>query len=134
MPVASTYLMFSGQCEEAIAAYCALFEDGAVTAIDRYGPGEGGPEGTVKLAAFTFAGARFMAIDNPAPSGATAFTPAVSIFIDCDAEDEVRRLAAALVEGGAFLMPLQSYPFADLFAWVQDRFGVSWQFRYQKEI
>jgi predicted 3-demethylubiquinone-9 3-methyltransferase (glyoxalase superfamily) len=34
---------------------------------------------------------------------------------------------AALSDGGQVLMPLDEYPGLKRFAWVQDRFGVSWQ-------
>jgi len=55
------------------------------------------------------------------------FTPSTSFFVDCADEDEIDRLAAALSEGGAVLMALGAYPFAARYAWVQDRFGLSWQ-------
>jgi len=34
------------------------------------------------------------------------------------------------VESGKALMPLDNYGFSKQFAWVQDRFGVSWQLSY----
>ncbi|MGE5416129.1 MAG: VOC family protein [Acidobacteriota bacterium] len=33
-----------------------------------------------------------------------------------------------LSQDGAVLMPLAAYPFSQQFGWIQDRFGVSWQF------
>ncbi len=45
-----TFRMFEGRCEEAIDFYVALFPDAAITEVRRYGPGEPGAEGSVKLA------------------------------------------------------------------------------------
>src|SRR6266487_7136489 len=42
-----TFLMFDGQCEEAMNFYVSLFRDAAVTNIRRYGAGEQGAEGSV---------------------------------------------------------------------------------------
>jgi len=55
------------------------------------------------------------------------FTPSVSLFVTCETEEEIDRLFAGLSEGGQVLMPLAQYPFSPKFAWVQDRFGLSWQ-------
>lgn len=58
---------------------------------------------------------------------AFSFTPAVSLFVECESESEIDRLNAALGEGGSSLMPIDNYGFSRRFAWVNDRFGVSWQ-------
>jgi predicted 3-demethylubiquinone-9 3-methyltransferase (glyoxalase superfamily) len=120
------FLMFEGKAEAAMTFYVSLIPDAAVTNIVRYGPGEPGPEGSVMRATFRLAGRDFMCIDSPAKH-AFSFTPAISLFIECDSEGEVERLFAALSEGGGILMPLASYPFSRKFGWVNDRFGVSWQ-------
>ena len=121
-----TFLMFEGRCEEALNFYVALFPDAAIAAISRYGAGEPGAEGSVKQASFTIQGQTFMAIDSPVKHGFT-FTPAISLFVDCQSEAEIDGLFARLSEGGQILMPLDSYPFSPKFGWVSDRFGVSWQ-------
>ena len=38
-----------------------------------------------------------------------------------------RGTRAQLGEGGQALMPLANYGFSQLFTWLNDRFGVSWQ-------
>ena len=106
--------------------YVSLFPDGKIVDIARYGPGQAGPEGSVKVASFIVGGQTVMCIDSPAKHAFT-FTPAFSLFVDCDSEEDIRRLAAALGEGGAALMPLGSYGFSRQFTWLNDRYGVSWQ-------
>jgi predicted 3-demethylubiquinone-9 3-methyltransferase (glyoxalase superfamily) len=122
----STFLMFEGRAEEAMHFYVGLFDGAAVTNIRRYGPGEAGKEGSVMHATFALKGQNFMCIDSPAKHAFT-FTPAISIFVDCDSEAEVDALFGKLSEGGQILMPLDKYPFSRKFAWIADRFGVSWQ-------
>jgi predicted 3-demethylubiquinone-9 3-methyltransferase (glyoxalase superfamily) len=122
----STFLMFEGKAEQAMNFYVSLFAGATVTSIRRYGPGEPGAEGSVLHASFMLKGQNFMCIDSPAKHAFT-FTPATSIFVDCDSETEVDMLFGKLSEGGQVLMPLDTYPFSRKFAWVADRFGVSWQ-------
>ncbi|MDX2159105.1 MAG: VOC family protein [Hyphomicrobiaceae bacterium] len=123
---AATQLMFEGRAEEAINLYVSLFPDGEILSLTRYGPGEGGSEGTVMHAAFRIAGHHLMAIDSPAAHGFT-FTPSISIAVRTASAAEVDHLFANLSKGGNVLMPLGDYPFSERFAWVADRFGVSWQ-------
>jgi predicted 3-demethylubiquinone-9 3-methyltransferase (glyoxalase superfamily) len=122
----STFLMFEGKAEEAMNLYVSLFKDASVTRIQRYGPGEGGTEGSVMQAAFTLNGQNFMCIDSSMKHAFT-FTPAMSIFVNCASEAEIDALNAKLSEGGQVMMPLGEYPFARKFVWFADRYGVSWQ-------
>ena len=120
------FLMFEGKAEEAMNFYVALFPDGRVLDIARYGKEGPGPEGTVVRASFVVGGQTIMCIDSPAKHAFT-FTPASSLFVECESEDELRSFAGALDEDGKVLMPINNYGFSRLFTWVQDRFGVSWQ-------
>ncbi|MBI1360329.1 MAG: VOC family protein [Alphaproteobacteria bacterium] len=122
----STMLMFTGQAEEAMTFYTSLIPDSRIVDVRRYGKGEAGAEGTVMLAVFELGGTEYRTIDSNFDHGFT-FTPASSMVVACDDEAEVDRLFAALSEGGHVMMPLAGYPFARKFAWVADRYGVSWQ-------
>jgi predicted 3-demethylubiquinone-9 3-methyltransferase (glyoxalase superfamily) len=55
-----------------------------------------------------------------------SFTTAFPFFVECESADEIRRLHEALVAGGTAPMPSASYGFGRMFAWVNDRYGVSW--------
>jgi predicted 3-demethylubiquinone-9 3-methyltransferase (glyoxalase superfamily) len=123
---ARPFLMFEGKAEEAMRFYVSLFADGKILDVDRWAPGEPGPEGSFKKATFSVAGQTVICFDSPVKHNFT-FTPAFSLFVDCESEDQLRGLCAALIEGGAALMPLGNYGFSRLFVWLNDRFGVSWQ-------
>jgi predicted 3-demethylubiquinone-9 3-methyltransferase (glyoxalase superfamily) len=69
---------------------------------------------------------RLLCIDSPVEHPFT-FTPAVSLFVDCETAADLDELFARLSDGGAILMALAEYPFSRRFGWLTDRFGVSWQ-------
>ena len=122
----ATQLMFEGAAEEAMTFYVSLFGGSEIGSVERYGPGEPGPEGSVKRATFTLAGHAMACIDSPVPH-AFGFTPSSSIFVECESEAELDAAYARLVDGGTALMPLGDYGFSRRFGWVSDRYGVSWQ-------
>lgn len=122
----TTFLMFTGQAEAAMTYYTSLFDDAEVLSITRYGPNEAGTEGSVQHATFSLAGQQLMCIDSNV-THEFSFTPAISLYVQCDSETELDDLYARLSENGVALMPLGSYGFSQKFGWVNDRFGVSWQ-------
>lgn len=125
----ATHLMFEGAAEEAMNFYVSLFEDSAINRIERYAAGEPGGEGTVKRGSFTLAGQPFICIDSPVKHDFT-FTPACSIFVECESEPELDGAFERLADGGEVLMPVDNYGFSTRFGWVQDRYGVSWQLNF----
>lgn len=130
LPKTTVCLMFVGEqhgkAEEATAFYTSLLPNSRLLELERYGPDEGELEGSVKRAVFTLDGQPYLAMDGGRAHAFTA-TPALSLCVRCDTAAEIERLAQQLAAGGAFLMPLARYPFASQLAWMQDRYGVSWQ-------
>jgi predicted 3-demethylubiquinone-9 3-methyltransferase (glyoxalase superfamily) len=124
------FLMFQGgEATAALDFYRSLFPDAKIDAIEHYGAGEPGPEGTIKLARFTIGGQSVLCSDTYVKH-AFNFTPSFSFFVDCESEERVRELTDRLKDGGLELMPIGNHGFSKLFAWVNDRFGVSWQINY----
>jgi len=126
MPKVKTHLMFQGAAEDAIKLYSSTFNDFQVKDIERYGEGEPGASGALKLAQVTFSGHELMIYDSP-PVHDFSFTPSMSLYIDFETLDDLNAAFAALSEDGAVMMPLDDYGFSARYGWIADRFGVSWQ-------
>ena len=119
-------LMFEGNAEQAMRFYVSLFDDSEIVRLERYGPEGPGKEGSVVQAEFTLAGRRYTCIDSHIQHP-FSFTPSISLFIECENREEFERLLEQLSEQGEMLMPPDDYGFSTRFAWLNDRFGVSWQ-------
>ncbi|MGH7218097.1 MAG: VOC family protein [Candidatus Microsaccharimonas sp.] len=131
MQKTTTFLMFVGdQCgkaEEAINYYVSLFPDSEVKSVEKWKQDEpGGEEGLVKQASFVLAGQEYMASENRMDHK-FSFTPAISIYVNCDDEEELSQLFEKLSEDGQVMMPLDNYGFSKKFGWTADKYGVSWQ-------
>lgn len=116
------FLWFEENAEEAINFYVTIFDDSKVIRINRYV--EGPLKGKVLNGEFQLEGQQFMALDG---GPEFVFTPAVSFFVNCSNEGKLDHYYAQLSEDGSVLMPLKRYQFGEKFAWVTDKFGVSWQ-------
>jgi predicted 3-demethylubiquinone-9 3-methyltransferase (glyoxalase superfamily) len=110
----TTFLTYDGQAEEAVDFYTSIFDDSRVTSTRRYGDAGPGPKGSLMTATFELAGQEFMAL-NGGPS--FSFAQGISLFVDCETQEEVDELWEKLSEGG------EKGPCG----WLTDKFGVSWQ-------
>jgi predicted 3-demethylubiquinone-9 3-methyltransferase (glyoxalase superfamily) len=104
----TTFLTFDGQAEEAVAFYTSVFEGSRVLSTTRH-------EGALLTATFELAGQELMAL-NGGPS--FSFSQGISLFVDCETQEEVDDLWEKLTAGGGEPGPC---------GWLTDRFGVSWQ-------
>jgi predicted 3-demethylubiquinone-9 3-methyltransferase (glyoxalase superfamily) len=105
------FLWFDGKAEEAMNFYVSIFKNSKVLSVNRAGPA---PDAPVVSVTFQLEGQEFYAL-NGGPQ--YSFTPAVSLFINCETQAEVDDLWGKLTAGG------QEQPCG----WLKDRYGVSWQ-------
>ena len=110
----TTFLWFNDKAEEAANFYVSLFQNSKIDSISRYGDAGPGPKGSVMVVNFQLEGQKFIAL-NGGPH--FSFTPAVSLFVNCESQVEVDRLWGKLSEGGR----------KDRCGWLQDKYGLSWQ-------
>ncbi|NMD56362.1 MULTISPECIES: VOC family protein [Tsukamurella] len=122
MTMIRPFLMFQGGvAAAAIELYVAAFDGAVLSSVPHADPGQG-----IQLAELVIKGEHVLVSDS-AVDHAFDFTPSTSLFVDCDDREELERLTETLGAGGRTYMPLGAYGFSTAFAWVGDRFGVSWQ-------
>ena len=102
MPTITPFLWFNGQAEEAANFYTSLFKNSKITSISSM------------MVTFELNGQPFMAL-NGGP--AFKFTEAISLFVNCDNQQEVDALWDKLSAGGA----------TSQCGWLKDKYGLSWQ-------
>jgi predicted 3-demethylubiquinone-9 3-methyltransferase (glyoxalase superfamily) len=109
------FLWFNQEAEEAVNFYVSLFKDSKILSVSRYGDSGPGPKGSVMVVSFQLAGQKFTAL-NGGPH--FKFTEAVSLFVDCESQEEVDTLWSKLTANGGQESQC---------GWLKDRYGLSWQ-------
>ena len=117
----TTHLWYDKEAVEAAEFYASVFREAKITGNTAI---HDTPSGSVDIVDLDIAGHAFTLI-NAGPL--FKFNPSISFLAACDSAAEVDRLGAALGSGGEALMPLDRYPFAERYGWIEDRYGLSWQ-------
>jgi predicted 3-demethylubiquinone-9 3-methyltransferase (glyoxalase superfamily) len=132
------FLWFDDNAEEATKFYVSIFSDkpgsdidknnSKIKGITRYdeagSKASGIPVGTIMTVPFQLDGQDFVAL-NGGPI--FKFTQAISFYVYCESDGEIENLYQSLLENGTALMPLGKYDWSSKYAWLKDKFGLSWQ-------
>jgi len=112
------FLWFDSQAEEAANFYVSIFKQSRIGGITRYddeaSKAAGRPKGSVMTVEFELDGRKFIAL-NGGPH--FKFTEAISLFVNCENQEEVDYFWEKLSAGGQEVEC----------GWLKDRFGLSWQ-------
>ena len=102
------FLWFNNQAEEAANFYVSVFKNSKIVSFSRRG------DGSVSAGTFQLDGQEFFAF-NGGPQ--FTFTAAISLYVNCETQEEVDDLWEKLSEGGEKIQC----------GWLKDRYGLSWQ-------
>ena len=114
MPKITPFLWFDSQAEEAANFYVSIFKNSKILGVSRYGEAGPGSAGTVLTVTFELDGQEFTAL-NGGPH--FTFSEAISLYVDCESQQEVDELWAKLTAGGE----------ESMCGWLKDKYGLSWQ-------
>jgi len=118
------HLWFDKEAVDAAEFYSSIFPNSRITNVTTL---YDTPSGDCDVVSFELFGQPFMAISA---GPLFKFNPSLSFAISCETKEEVEGLWKELSAGGSTLMPLDAYPFSDLYGWTEDKYGLSWQIMY----
>ena len=125
------HLWMEDRIEEAVDHYVSLFPGASID--DRLFYNEAGQEihghepGSPMTIDFTIAGRSLVALEG---GPYVKMNPSVSLAIDCPSRAEADRMWEALSPDANVHMDLGEYEWSPHYAWLDDRFGTSWQISY----
>lgn len=99
----TTFLWFNNQAKEAATFYCSIFKNSRIVTD------------TPMVVVFELEGQQFMAL-NGGPR--FPFTEAISLYVDCETQEEVDTLWNKLTSNGGA---------ESMCGWCKDKYGLSWQ-------
>jgi len=115
------YLWFARNAVEAANFYVSVFPDSKVNQVDKI---PGTPSGDIETVSFELWGNPFIAMSA---GNRFQFNDSISFYVYCGSATEIEQFYQVLMTGGSVVMPLDKYPWSSKYAWIKDRFGLSWQ-------
>lgn len=130
----SVYLMFNGNCEEALNFYKAALGAESL-GMQRYGDSPMPSEDTawnqkIMHGAIRKDGFLIMASDSRDKSGGIVTGNNVQVSITLDSVEEIDQVFERISKGANVTMPLQDTFWGARFGMCTDKFGVSWMFNF----
>ena len=125
-PITTSLTFQDGNAEKAMNLYVSVFENAKIHNIIRWGENAPVAEGKIMQARFEINESLFLCSDSPAVHD-WSFSPASTLYIECDDDTEIEHLTSQLSKNGQIMMPLDNYGFSQKFTLFTDAFGVSWQ-------
>lgn len=127
------FLWFDNNAEEAINFYISLFDNSSILTVNRYddagAKASGQKAGTAMTVTFKLEGQNFTAL-NGGPH--FKLNQSTSFFVYCESDKKIENVFNKLSEGGEVIFPLDKYDWSEKYAWVIDKFGLSWQLDVDK--
>lgn len=110
-------LWFDNQAKEAAAFYCAQFANAKVASQSPI------------VTEIEVSGQHIILLD-----GGPKYkpNPSISFFYICETEEDIDRIWKAFSKDGTVLMALDKYDWSRKYGWLNDKFGISWQFALGK--
>ena len=118
-------LWVDNQVEEMTELYTKVFENGKPLKTLYFLEDAHGKIGDILTQSVQLANQEFILLNGGPEFKAT---PSISYMVTCTSETQLQVLWQELSEGGKLLMNLAIYPGVGQFGWLEDRFGISWQF------
>lgn len=122
------HLWFDKEAKEAAEIYVNIFDNSQIS--NSYVIKDT-PSGDAETVSFKLSNLEMEAI-----SAGPYFklNPSVSLMVVCDKSEKVDSLYDKLFSDGRELMPLGEYPFSKRYAWIQDKYGLSWQLIFNPDV
>lgn len=127
------FIWFDNNAEEAVNFYTSLLDNSSVLDITRYNEqsaaASGQKSGSAMTVSFKLEGQNFTAL-NGGPH--FKLNQSISFFVYCESDTKIEKIYNKLSEGGTIFFKLDKYDWSPRYAWVQDKFGLSWQLDVDK--
>lgn len=129
------HLWFNKEAKEAAEFYVGIFNSQPInnslveSKITNINTIVDTPSGDCDIVSFDLAGQSFMAI-SAGPH--FKLNPSASFFVTFDSEAEIEAAWAKLIDGGMAMMAYDTYPWANKYGWLNDKYGMSWQLSWNE--